>query len=159
VPLLWPFHAIHHSSEQMDWLAGSRLHLVDVIVTRGLTYVPIFVLGFSERALMVYVFLVAAQATFIHANVRWQFRMLQRIVVTPAFHHWHHSAERESVDKNFAVHTPIWDRLFGTYYLPNRWPTAYGLSDRRDVPTRWVSQLIYPLRRRAGDRGEAPGSR
>jgi sterol desaturase/sphingolipid hydroxylase (fatty acid hydroxylase superfamily) len=148
VPFLWPFHAIHHSAEQMDWLAGSRLHLVDVILTRGLTYVPIFVLGFSERALMVYVVVVAAQATFIHANVRWTFRPLRGVVATPAFHHWHHSAEREALDKNFAVHTPLWDILFGTYYLPDRWPGAYGLSGRRDVPARWVTQLLYPFRRR-----------
>jgi len=145
---LWPFHAIHHSIEQMDWLAGSRLHLVDVIVTRGLTYVPIFVLGFSESALMVYVFVVAVQATFIHANVKWAFRPLQRIVVTPAFHHWHHSAEPQSIDKNFAVHTPAWDLLFGTYYLPGRWPQAYGLAHRRDVPPRWSSQFVYPFRKR-----------
>ena len=149
VPLLWPFHAIHHSATEMDWLAGSRLHLVDVIVTRGLTYVPIFTLGFSERAVMAYVFLVAAQATFIHSNVRWEFRALRKLIATPAFHHWHHSAEREAVDKNFAVHTPIWDSLFGTYYLPNRWPIEYGLADGRDVPARWVAQLIYPLRRRS----------
>jgi len=147
-PMLWSFHAIHHSIEQMDWLAGSRLHLVDVIVTRGLTYVPIFVLGFSQSALMVYVFLVAAQATFIHANVRWTFHRARRLIVTPAFHHWHHGAERECVDKNFAVHTPIWDLLFGTYYLPDRWPQAYGLADGRRVPERWVTQLIYPWRNR-----------
>ena len=147
-PRLWPFHAIHHSIEQMDWLAGSRLHLVDVIATRGLTYVPIFVLGFSERALMVYVFIVAVQATFIHANVKWAFKPLQRIVVTPAFHHWHHSAEPQSIDKNFAVHTPAWDLLFGTYYLPGRWPQAYGLAHRRDVPARWSSQFVYPFRKR-----------
>ena len=149
VPFLWPFHAIHHSIEEMDWLAGSRLHLVDVILTRGLTYVPIFVLGFSERALMVYVFIVAAQATFIHANVRWEFRPMRRFIATPAFHHWHHSADREAVDKNFAVHTPIWDILFGTYYLPDRWPAQYGLSHQRDVPARWVTQLVYPFRRRS----------
>jgi sterol desaturase/sphingolipid hydroxylase (fatty acid hydroxylase superfamily) len=149
VPVLWPFHAIHHSVEEMDWLAGSRLHLIDVIVTRGLTYVPIFLMGFSQPALMVYVFLVAAQATFIHANVRWEFRLLRRLVATPAFHHWHHSAEREAIDKNFAVHTPIWDILFGTYYLPDRWPSAYGLSDRREVPSRWITQLLYPFRRRS----------
>jgi len=148
VPWLWPFHAIHHSIEEMDWLAGSRLHLVDVILTRGLTYVPIFLLEFSERALMVYVFLVAVQATFIHANVRWEFRPLRRIVATPAFHHWHHSADREAIDKNFAVHTPIWDLLFGTYCLPDRWPSSYGLSSHRDVPTRWLAQLVYPFRRR-----------
>ena len=145
---LWPFHAIHHSIEQMDWLAGSRLHLVDVLVTRGLTYAPIFVLGFSERALMVYVFIVAVQATFIHANVKWTLRRWQRVIATPAFHHWHHSAEAESIDKNFAVHTPVWDLLFGTYYLPDRWPTAYGLVHHRDVPSGWLRQLVYPVRKR-----------
>jgi lathosterol oxidase len=111
--------------------------------------VPIFTLGFSERAVMAYVFLVAAQATFIHSNVRWEFRPFRKLVATPAFHHWHHSAEREAVDKNFAVHTPIWDSLFGTYYLPSRWPNDYGLSDGRDVPARWMTQLAYPLRRRS----------
>lgn len=150
-PWLWPFHAIHHSIEEMDWLAGSRLHLVDVVITRGLTYVPIFVLGFSEQALMIYVFIVAAQATFIHANVSWEFRPLRRLMATPAFHHWHHSAEREAIDKNFAVHTPIWDVLFGTYYLPNRWPERYGLADRRTVPGRWLTQLIYPFVTKGSD--------
>ena len=145
--VLWPFHAVHHSAEEMDWLAGSRLHLIDVIITRGLTYVPIFVLGFSNSALMAYVFLVAAQATFIHANVRWRFPWVRRLIATPAFHHWHHSADRDAVDKNFAVHTPIWDILFGTYYLPDRWPTRYGLSDRRDVPSGWMKQLLYPFLR------------
>jgi lathosterol oxidase len=145
VGLLWPFHAIHHSVEAMDWLAGSRLHLVDVILTRGLTYVPIFVLGFSRSALLLYVFLVAAQATFIHANVRWTLTPLRRIVATPAFHHWHHSADDEARDKNFAVHTPLWDLVFGTYYLPNHWPTRYGLQRGRRVPAGWLRQLLYPI--------------
>ena len=149
VPFLWPFHAIHHSIEEMDWLAGSRLHLLDAILTRGFTYVPIFVLGFSERALMVYVFIVAGQATFIHANVRWQFRPLRRLVATPAFHHWHHSSEADAVDKNFAVHTPLWDILFGTYYVPERWPASYGLVGGRSVPRRWTTQLLYPFSGRA----------
>jgi lathosterol oxidase len=152
VPWLWRFHAIHHSAEEMDWLAGSRLHLVDVIVTRGLTYVPIFVLGFSNAALLIYVFLVAVQATFIHANVRWQFRPVRRLIATPAFHHWHHTAESHALDKNFAVHTPIWDLLFGTYYLPDRWPERYGLHRGR-VPAGWIGQLLDPMRRRPGGPG------
>jgi sterol desaturase/sphingolipid hydroxylase (fatty acid hydroxylase superfamily) len=60
IPVLWRFHAIHHSAEQMDWLAGSRLHLVDVAVTRGLTYVPIYVLGFAEGPLFAYLVVVSA---------------------------------------------------------------------------------------------------
>ena len=145
IPLLWRFHAIHHSTEVMDWLAGSRLHFADAVITRSLTYVPLFLLGFSEKAIAVYVVVVVIQATFIHANVRWQFPILQRWVATPCFHHWHHAAEREAVDKNFAVHSPIWDWLFGTYYMPGRWPHRYGLCGPRDVPSGWLPQFLYPF--------------
>ncbi len=148
VPLLWRFHAIHHSAESMDWLAGARLHIVDAIATRGLTYVPLYVLGFSQPAIVVYVVVVAVQATFIHANVRWEFPGVRRVVATPCFHHWHHSAEVKARDKNFSVHSPLWDWLFGTYYMPGRWPTSYGLCDQRKVPASWLMQLVDPLRRR-----------
>ena len=78
-PVLWPFHAVHHSAEVMDWLAGSRLHLVDAIATRALTYVPIYVMGFSQSAIVVYVVTVVMQATLIHANVRWEFRPVRGV--------------------------------------------------------------------------------
>ena len=131
----------------MDWLAGSRLHLVDAVVTRGLTYVPIYVLGFSEVAMYAYVVVVVIQATFIHANVRWEFRPVRWLVATPAFHHWHHAAEPQAIDKNFSVHSPLWDWLFGTFYLPDRWPNAYGLCGPSDVPLSWLRQFVYPFRR------------
>ena len=148
IPFLWNFHAIHHSPEMMDWLAGSRLHLVDAVVTRGFTYIPIYCLGFSEPAIFVYVFLVAIQATFIHANVRWEFKIIQNWIATPAFHHWHHGAEPEAIDKNFSVHTPIWDRIFGTYYMPGRWPKAYGLVGDHKLPNNWLTQMIYPFKKK-----------
>jgi sterol desaturase/sphingolipid hydroxylase (fatty acid hydroxylase superfamily) len=147
IPFLWRFHAIHHSAEAMDWLAGSRLHLVDAVATRALTYVPIYVLGFSEPALYAYVVIVVVQATFIHANVRWEFAAIRRIVVTPCYHHWHHAAEREAVNKNYSVHTPLWDWLFGTLHMPGRWPGAYGLCGPRDVPGSWAGQFAYPFMR------------
>jgi lathosterol oxidase len=149
VPLLWRFHRIHHSADVMDWLAGSRLHLVDVAVTRGLTFVPIYVLGFDQAPLFAYVAFVSIQATFIHANVRFRFGPLRWVLATPQFHHWHHGAEPEAVDKNFAVHLPLLDRLFGTCYLPgDRWPSSYGLADGATVPPGYVRQLVDPFRRR-----------
>jgi lathosterol oxidase len=151
VPALWRFHAVHHSAEQMDWLAGSRLHLVDVAVTRGLTYVPIYVLGFAEAPLYAYIAFVSVQATFIHANVRFEFAPVRWLIATPQFHHWHHAAEREAVDKNFAVHLPLLDRLFGTYYQPKgRWPAAYGIAGGEAVPDGFWRQLLYPWRRARG---------
>lgn len=148
-PVLWRFHAIHHSAKAMDWLAGARLHFVDVVVTRGLTYVPIYVLGFSQTTLAVYVVIVAAQATFLHANVRWEFPLIRWFVATPCYHHWHHAAEREAIDKNFSVHTPLWDWVFGTYYMPGRWPSKYGLCDQREMPASWLLQFLDPFRRRS----------
>jgi lathosterol oxidase len=155
VPLLWRFHAIHHSAEQMDWLAGSRLHLVDVAVTRGLTYVPIYVLGFADAPLFAYLVVVSAQATFIHANVRFDFGPLRWVVATPQFHHWHHAEDAEAVDKNFAVHLPLIDKLFGTMYLPRRWPRAYGIAHGARVPDGYGRQFVWPF---VGDR-QAPGQR
>jgi lathosterol oxidase len=158
IPLLWKFHAVHHSAEAMDWLAGSRLHLVDAVATRSLTYLPLFVLGFSEPAIAVYVVIVVIQATFIHANVHWQFAAVQRWIATPCFHHWHHAAEPEAINKNFCVHTPIWDRLFGTWYMPGRWPAEYGLCGSRDVPSGWLSQFLYPFRKLLSFRKQNPTS-
>jgi lathosterol oxidase len=146
VPWLWRFHAIHHSSTALDWLAGSRLHLVDVVVTRATTFVPLFVLGFSEPALVAYLVFVAFQAVFLHANTRLRLRGLRWVLATPEFHHWHHAAEPEAVDKNFAVHLPVLDRLFGTAWLPERWPARYGIAGD-PVPDGWLRQLAWPFTR------------
>ena len=109
IPRLWQFHAIHHSSLQMDWLAGSRSHLVDTVVNRFLGFVPIFVLGFSPSALYAYLIFVSFHAVYIHANVRHRWPYLRWIVATPEFHHWHHTSDEEGIDKNFASFLPMWD--------------------------------------------------
>jgi lathosterol oxidase len=147
VPLLWRFHAVHHSSVALDWLAGSRLHLVDAIATRGLVLVPLVLLGFSQRALEGYLLFVSFHAVFIHANVRFGLGALERWIVTPRFHHWHHAAADAARDTNFAVHLPWLDRLFGSLYLPERpgWPDRYGIAGD-PVPPDFAGQLAYPFR-------------
>jgi sterol desaturase/sphingolipid hydroxylase (fatty acid hydroxylase superfamily) len=161
VPFLWRFHAVHHSATEMDWLAGSRLHLLDIAVTRGLTYVPIYLLGFADGPLVAYLVVVSAQATFIHANVRFEFGWLRWVLATPQFHHWHHAAEPDAVDKNFAVHVPLLDLVFGTAYLPDRWPSAYGRAHEAAPPGGYLAQFVWPFRRTrpVGRSASAPGSR
>jgi lathosterol oxidase len=149
VPLLWRFHAIHHSAEALDWLAASRIHLVDAVITRALAFVPLYVLGFSEPPVYAYLVFVAFHAIFVHANVRFTFGRAAWWIGTPRFHHWHHSAEPEAVDKNFAIHLPVIDRLFGTLYLPPReWPAAYGIAGGM-VPEGYVAQTLFPFTGRA----------
>src|SRR5262245_46179342 len=152
VPWLWRFHAIHHSSGALDWLAGSRLHLVDVVVTRAVAFVPLFVLGFEPSVLAAYLVWVATQATWIHANLRGRTGGLDALLVTPRLHHWPHAADPAARDKNFAVHFPWIDRLFGTHHLPpGAWPARYGVL-QDEPPPGFAAQLVWPFRvtRRAG---------
>lgn len=116
------------------------------VLTRGFTFLPIYLLGFAQGPVYAYLTFVSFHAVFIHANVRFRFGWLERLVVTPRFHHWHHSAEQEAVDRNFAVHLPWIDRLFGTFYCPGeRWPERYGLGGAK-VPAGYVGQMLWPFR-------------
>ena len=66
-------------------------------------------------------------------------------MITPEFHHWHHSYEREAHCSNYSVFLPLWDVLFGTYYMPrNKRPVRYGVSE--DVPATMRGQLLFPFR-------------
>lgn len=148
VPWLWRFHAIHHSIEELDWLAATRVHPVDQILTKAVSLVPVVTLGFSEWAIGVYALLYQWQSVLVHSNVRLRFGPLRFLFASPEFHHWHHSDQREARDKNFAGQLSFLDALFGSLHLPpGRAPTTYGLD--RPMPQRYVSQLLYPFR---GDR-------
>lgn len=147
VPWLWSFHAIHHSSEKMDWLAGSRMHPVDVVVTRAVAFLPVFVFGFAASALYVYLAFVSFHAVFIHANVRWRFPYLRWVITTPEYHHWHHTSDEEGIDKNFVSFLPAWDLLFGTAHQPDYWPKRYG-TVKFQPPESYFGQLFYPFRKR-----------
>jgi len=145
IPWLWKFHAVHHSAEVMDWMAGNRLHLVDLALTRSLIYIPSFILGFDEFPMYAYIVFVSLHSVFIHANLGFQFGWWRYIFATPQFHHWHHGAEAEAIDKNFAVHFPILDMMFGTFFMPGkRWPASYGVHNEA-VPRSFLKQFVYPF--------------
>ncbi|NVJ84841.1 MAG: sterol desaturase family protein [Algoriphagus sp.] len=147
IPILWRFHAIHHSIKDIDWLAGSRIHIVDLIVVRSFTFIPIYVLGFSNAVFLTYLVWVSIQAVLAHSNTRLNFGFLKYILVTPQYHHWHHSANPEYYDKNFAIHFPFIDMIFGTYLdKGEEWPIETGLGDT-EVPKGILKQTIHPFKR------------
>ena len=125
VPTLWRLHAVHHSVKSMDWLAGSRQHVVELLITRTLVLAPIFVLGFDKSVIDTYIVIVGFQAVFNHANVSVRLGPLRYLIVTPNFHHWHHSQDDEAIDKNYAAHFAFIDYLFGTAVKSDeKWPEA-----------------------------------
>jgi sterol desaturase/sphingolipid hydroxylase (fatty acid hydroxylase superfamily) len=148
IPFLWRFHAIHHSIKTMDWIAGSRSHFVDILITRGLILIPMTLLGFSQGTMAGYLVFVAFHATFSHTDFRPRTRWLEPWFVTVRYHHWHHAADPNAVDVNFAIHFPFIDRLFGTYHLPkDAWPERYGLVGS-SVPSGFFRQFLAPFARK-----------
>jgi sterol desaturase/sphingolipid hydroxylase (fatty acid hydroxylase superfamily) len=143
---LWPFHAIHHCSTEVDWLSSARLHPVNDTINKFAVSLPLIALGFSPVALAGIVPLLTFHAIMLHANLNWDFGPLRDAVSSPVFHRWHHTKETEALDKNFGGLFPVWDILFGTYHMPRgKTPTIFGTDD--PVPETLGAQLTYPFRR------------
>lgn len=144
VSFLWPVHAVHHSIENLDWLAGSRGHFFQVFSERAMVMIPLYLLGVEQTALNIYVVFAALHAILIHCNLGIPFGPLKYIFVTPQFHHWHHSSETPALDTNYAAHTVFFDRLFGTYHMPkDHWPAEYGTVS--PLPKTVIGQTLYPV--------------
>ena len=147
IPWLWRFHAIHHSSKALDWIAGSRAHLVDDLLIRGLMLIPMMFV-FSQSIITAYLLFVTIHATWAHTNFGPTVKWLEPYLIQPRFHHWHHTSQKEAIDKNYAIHFPWVDKVFGTYYLPKEgWPTTYGLANQ-PLPAGFWGQFFYPFTRR-----------
>ncbi|MGH6854671.1 MAG: sterol desaturase family protein [Aestuariivirga sp.] len=157
VPWLWKFHAVHHSIEEMDWLAAHRVHPLDQILTKGVSLLPVMALGFSAWPVAIYAVLYQWQSLLIHSNVRIDFGAIGRILATPRFHHWHHANHREAFDKNFAGQLSFLDALFGTLHMPKvEMPRRYGTDV--PVPKHYGGQLAFPFQQAtAGDRVPSSG--
>ncbi|MCX6398175.1 MAG: sterol desaturase family protein [Propionibacteriales bacterium] len=149
ISTLWRFHAVHHSSRDLDWLAGSRVHFVETVLTRSIVLLPLVVLGFSTSTVNAYVILVGLQAVVAHANVDIRFGWLEYVLVLPRYHHWHHARHVDYWDRNYAIHLPLVDMLMGSFKLPRdgSWPEEYGVLKLETVPEGIVAQHLMPFRR------------
>lgn len=142
---LWPFHAVHHSSTQLNWFSAVRVHPVNDIFARVIQAIPILLLGFPIKTLALYIPFTTFYAIMLHANVSWTFGPLKRVFASPTFHRWHHSSDVEAQDKNFAGLFPLWDLLFGTFYMPaGKQPLSFGIPGNQ-MPAGFFRQLVNPF--------------
>lgn len=140
---LWRFHAVHHSSEQLDWLAAFRVHPFDQLIVKGSSLFLIFFTGFSKDAIIIASTIYMWQSLLLHSNFRSHLGYLGHYIASPVFHHWHHANEPGSIDKNFGGQLLLWDRVFGTLNMPKPFPEKYGID--QTMPSNYFNQLMYPF--------------
>ena len=142
----WKYHAIHHAPEIVDWLSAIRVHPVNELLGNLLSLWPVLVLGFNPELVIPFGIIASFYALVVHADLDWDFGPFRHVIASPVFHRWHHSKDEAAWDKNFAALFPVWDVLFGTFYLPRgKRPDNFGIHD--PMPKSLWGQLAQPFRR------------
>ena len=133
---LWRTHEAHHSGKEVDFLAGSRSHVVEIIINQTIEFAPIIIMGAHPEVIPIKALLDAMFGMFIHANVNVKLGKLKYFLNSPTLHLWHHANYLEVFHANFATKFSVWDYLFGTVYDPDHKPG--------NLPENWGLHYEYP---------------
>lgn len=145
---MWVFHAIHHSPEHVDWLSTYRFHPINIWLSFTLVDAAMLLVGFSPASVSLMASVNTIYSAMVHANLNWTFGPFKYLFASPIFHRWHHTAQQEGLNKNFAPTFPLLDLVFGTFYMPDKQlPQKYGIPD--NVPSSFGKQIIWPFKQKA----------
>lgn len=140
---LWRFHAVHHSTVDLEWVSASRFHPVNLLMGTILVDVIVLLSGFTPDVFVVMAPFNIVTSGWVHANLNWTLGPLKYVISGPVFHRWHH--DKDALGKNFASTLSIFDWMFGTFYMPEgKLPENYGLIED-DMPQTFGAQVLYPL--------------
>ena len=147
---MWRFHAIHHSSEEVDWTTTYRFHPVNVMLQPSLVFIIMLAMGISPQVIAFVLPFDIITAAWVHSNLNWTLGPLKYVIATPVFHRWHHTHLDQGGNSNFAPTFSLWDWLFGTFYMPEgKQPMVFGQDDPL-LPEGYFKQLVYPLKLKDG---------
>lgn len=144
---MWKYHAVHHSSQELDWISAARFHPINLFLGSVAVDVALLLAGISPNVMLWVGPFTTATSALVHANLNWTFGPFRYVLASPVFHRWHHTTFDRGGNKNFAGTFPVWDILFGTWYMPaNELPDAYGV-DEAEFPQGFGAQMLYPFQR------------
>ncbi len=158
-PLLWRIHEAHHSVREVDWLAGTRSHALEILINQTIEFLPITLLGAAPVLPLVKGIVDAVWGMFIHSNIDVRLGRAGMIINGPELHRWHHAREITEGGINFGTKFAVWDYLFGTVVRPARRPAGYGLTTF--FPRGYFAQTLFAFRpfSRSGAAGPAADER
>jgi sterol desaturase/sphingolipid hydroxylase (fatty acid hydroxylase superfamily) len=140
---LWRFHAIHHSAQEIDIMTSFRIHPVNFLAYVGAPTAILLLAGFPPAAFAVLGPFNFLMACLTHANLNWTYGPFRYVLASPMYHRWHHAIVEGNQSRNYAPNFPIWDLMFGTFYMPKgEQPLAYGAPE---APRHFSGQMAYPF--------------
>jgi sterol desaturase/sphingolipid hydroxylase (fatty acid hydroxylase superfamily) len=146
-PLLWEFHKVHHSVEQMGFAAHLRYHWMETIIYKSVQYIPLSMIGFGLDDFFILHLVTILIGHLNHANVKITYGPLKYVLNNPVMHLWHHAKNipAGSNGVNYGISLSLWDYLFGTAYIPNQNANEpLGFEDQESFPKTFLQQLTHP---------------
>src|SRR6202161_3239814 len=156
VRVLWRFHELHHSQEDMSVLTVFRTHPL-IHVSYLIALVPGIVLIANGEITTTLLVVYAAVVAFEHSNTNLSFGPLNRIFCSPNYHRIHHKLDGPQ-DVNLGFALTIWHQLFGLAVfptpetirtdtgLPGRPLTVEQAGERPHHLAVFAAQLVAPFR-------------
>jgi sterol desaturase/sphingolipid hydroxylase (fatty acid hydroxylase superfamily) len=143
----WPIHAVHHSDTDVNLLTTWRIHFLESVVMDAWAIILLSWMGMPPAIGATAQFLFKLHNAYTHVDVDIEHGPFRYLLASPRFHRWHHADVPEAIGKNLANVVPLYDMIFGTYYVPGRCDAPMGaLTD--DVPAHEiVAQIALPLAR------------
>jgi sterol desaturase/sphingolipid hydroxylase (fatty acid hydroxylase superfamily) len=143
-PLLWRFHAVHHSVRRLWIVNTGRFHFIDSNLS-VLASVPfLLATGISMDAIIWVSAITAYIGILTHCNVAMRCGWLNYLFNTPNMHRWHHSTNLDEGNRNYGQNLLLWDQLFGTCFRrSDEQLGGIGIVER--MPRRFLQQLGMPF--------------
>lgn len=150
INLLWQFHMVHHSVEEMSFPAHLRYHWMENCLYTPVKYVTVSLLfGFEPEAAFLTYYIATVIGHLNHANIGLDYGFLRYFINNPQMHIWHHSKKLpkdKRMGVNFGISLSLWDYIFGTVYLPHDGrDISLGFPGVEEFPRRFIVQQLYPL--------------
>jgi sterol desaturase/sphingolipid hydroxylase (fatty acid hydroxylase superfamily) len=151
VPLLWRFHAVHHSVKRLWFWNTVRFHFGDTFTSVALGLGTALIAGLPYDIIVWVSAITAYIGLLTHCNVEMRCGWLNYVFNTPELHRWHHSMVPEEGNRNYGENLMIFDHLFRSFFYPDRRPPkVIGIrDDMPPMPATLSGQIAYPFRRQA----------
>lgn len=132
---LWRVHAAHHLPEKVYLFMHVAGHPINVVIVQAImTITPIWLLGYDQLIVTLFLMINSMHGLISHFNVDVKMGFMNYIFVGPELHRYHHSAKLSEA-KNFGATLSIYDQLFGTFvYKPNQAPERLGVDKPESYP-------------------------
>lgn len=149
-PLLWRYHAVHHSVTRLWFINTGRFHFVNTLLSTISGLALVLLAGVPADIIIWGSAITAYVGLLTHANVEMRTGVLDYAFNTPGLHRWHHSKILDEGNRNYGENLMVFDLLFGTFYKsPRRPPVDIGINE--PMPATLIAQIAYPFRRRSDD--------